>query len=85
MRPDKNRHMLIIMLKRLNRWAAPAMRLAIVALVALWPAVALAQAAAPPPALRRTPAPWIGMMIMAVLLALVLTVSLMPSKRSHQD
>jgi FtsH-binding integral membrane protein len=55
------------------------------AAVTLTPAIAAAQSAAPPPALRRAPAVWVGLMIMAVLLAMVLAVSLMPSKRSHQD
>ena len=37
------------------------------------------------PDLRRAPAPWVGFIVMFLLLALVLGVSLMPSKRGHQD
>lgn len=52
----------------------------------LAPAVAWAQSAAPPePGLRRTAAPWVGYLVIFVLLALVLAVSLIPSKRGHQD
>jgi hypothetical protein len=51
------------------------------------PAVALAQRAeAPPqPSLSGSPPVWLGYLIMFVLLAVVLAVSLMPSKRGHQD
>ena len=56
------------------------------ALATLAPAVALAQSTAPPqPALRRAPAVWVGYFVIAVLIILVLVVSLMPSKRGHQD
>lgn len=49
-------------------------------------AAALAQAAAPPqPALNRTTPVWIGYLIMFIMLAALVSVSLMPSKRSHQD
>jgi len=52
----------------------------------LVPAIAWAQSSAPPaPGLRRTPAPWVGYLVIFVLLALVLAVSLIPSKRGHQD
>jgi hypothetical protein len=51
------------------------------------PAVAWAQRAVAPPApsLKRATAPWVGYLIIFVLLALVLAVSLWPSKRGHQD
>ena len=77
--------MLIFMGKSWIRLLKPANALVIPALVALWPAIAMAQTAAPPPALRRAPPTWLGLLIMVVLLGLVLAVSLMPSKRSHQD
>lgn len=48
-------------------------------------AVALAQEAPPQPGLTRTAAPWVGFMLMFVLVVLVLGVSLMPAKRGHQD
>lgn len=54
-------------------------------LAALSPAVVLAQQGPPQPALQRAPALWLGLLIISVLLAIVLAVSLMPSKRSHQD
>jgi hypothetical protein len=49
-------------------------------------AAAWAQDNVPPqPSLTRTPKPWVGYAIMFLLLVLVLGVSLMPSKRGHQD
>jgi FtsH-binding integral membrane protein len=49
-------------------------------------AVAAAQTAAPPmPSLRRSTPAWLGYLVMFLLLSIVVTVSLMPSKRSHQD
>ena len=44
-----------------------------------------AQTAAPQPTLRKAPAAWIGMAFMFVMLAIVVAISIMPSKRSHQD
>ena len=44
-----------------------------------------AQDAAPQPNLLKAPAVWLGLLVMFVLLAMTITVSLMPSKRSHQD
>ena len=41
--------------------------------------------APPQPNLTKTPPVWIGFVFMVILLALVLGVSLMPSKRGHQD
>jgi hypothetical protein len=46
---------------------------------------ALAQTPAPQPNLRNAPPVWVGYLIMAVLLVIVLGISLFPSKRSHQD
>ena len=54
-------------------------------LAALTPAIAWAQTAAPAPALQRAPPVWVGYLLMAVLLGIVLAISLLPSKRSHQD
>ena len=49
-------------------------------------ALVLAQDDAPPqPSLRTYPPPWIGFLVMGVLLAMVVAVSLLPSKRGHQD
>jgi hypothetical protein len=45
---------------------------------------ALAQAA-PTPSVTRTPETWIGYAIVFGLFVIVVAVSLMPSKRSHQD
>ncbi len=48
--------------------------------------LAVAQDAAPPaPSLTRAPAPWLGYVVMFVLLALVVGVSLLPAKRGHRD
>ncbi len=57
---------------------------AVAAVVA--PAVALAQDSAPPqPMLTHSAPVWIGFFFMVILLTIVLGVSLMPSKRGHQD
>lgn len=37
------------------------------------------------PDLKRTTPPWIGMFVIAILAAVVILISLLPSKRSHQD
>jgi hypothetical protein len=71
---------------RLRALSSSVSRATIMALVLLAPAVAWAQDNVPPaPALRRTPKPWVGFLFMFLLLALVLGVSLLPSKRGHQD
>lgn len=50
------------------------------------PAWTLAAPQAPPqPNLRRFPQPWVGFLIIGVMLAVVVLVSLRPSKRGHQD
>ena len=55
-------------------------------LVLAAPAIAWAQDNAPPdPSLKRFPARIVGYLVIAVLLAIVVAVSLMPSKRGHQD
>ncbi len=51
----------------------------------LAPAIAWAQQTVPAPTLRRSKPEWLGYLIIVVLLALVLLVSMMPSKRGHQD
>ncbi len=67
----------------------PAMRRAATAAAALGAALAPTASAwgqaAPQPNVTNTPAPWVGFAIMFVLMAVVLAISLMPSKRSHQD
>jgi len=56
------------------------------ALVALISAVAHAQSTpAPQPSLSKAPPVWLGLLVMFLLLAMVVSVSLMPSKRGHQD
>jgi hypothetical protein len=55
------------------------------AFLCLWPMITLAQTAPKSPQLQKTPPVWLGYLVMALLLAVVLAVSLMPSKRSHQD
>jgi len=42
----------------------------------------------PPPqptANKNAPAAWIGMLLMVVIVGVILTISLMPSRRGHQD
>jgi hypothetical protein len=50
-------------------------------------AAALAQQAqaAPQPSLSKLPPVWLGLLVMFLMLVLVISVSLMPSKRGHQD
>ena len=48
-------------------------------------AAALAQTPAPQPNLRNAPPVWLGYLIMGVLMVIVIGISLLPSKRSHQD
>jgi hypothetical protein len=61
-------------------------RATVAALTLLAPALAWARDnVPPPPTLSRTPKPWLGFVVMFLLVALVLGISLMPSKRGHQD
>ncbi len=58
----------------------------VVAAILLTPGIVWAQNATPPaPTLTRSQPAWLGFFIMFILVAAVLAVSLMPSKRSHQD
>jgi drug/metabolite transporter (DMT)-like permease len=78
--------MLNRMLTRIKRMGTVATGMMMAVFVALWPAIAWAQAKAPePPVLRKSPPVWLGFLVMALLLVMVLAVSLMPSKRTHQD
>ena len=56
-------------------------------LLAADPNVAIAQAtdAPPQPVLRQSPPQWLGLGIMFILFVIVLFLSLMSSKRSHQE
>jgi len=57
-----------------------------VMIIAFVPAEVWAQAAPPPqPVLKRSQPVWVGFAVMFFLMALVLGVSLLSSKRSHQD
>jgi hypothetical protein len=58
---------------------------ALAACIAHAPALASAIGAPPPPALRRSAPVWLGYLIIFALLAMVVIVSLIPSKRGHQD
>ena len=69
-------------LSRCSRWIAGSSLLLLAQLAA----------AAPPPmvppqpgANKNTPAVWIGMLLMLILVAIILSISLMPSRRGHQD
>lgn len=50
-------------------------------------AVAMPANLAPPQpaANKNTPAVWVGILVMLVIVGVILTISLMPSRRSHQD
>lgn len=52
---------------------------------ALTAAAALAQTPAPQPTIKNAPPVWVGYLLMAVLMIIVIGISLLPSKRSHQD
>jgi len=49
------------------------------------PAAAFAQAAPESPSLKRHPPAWLGYAVMFILIIVVMSISLLPSKRSHQD
>jgi hypothetical protein len=70
------------MLKPMTR--LPVILLAVLAALVAVPA-AFAQQAPPVPKVNSTAAPWIGYAVMFLMLLLVLGISLLPSKRSHQD
>lgn len=70
---------------RIRRLAAMGTTIALASATYAWPAIALAQAAPPAPNLRRSPPVWLGLLVMFVLLTAILSISLLPSKRSHQD
>lgn len=53
--------------------------------VAVFPAAAYAQKAAPSPNLMRSPSPLIGFAIIATFAVVIVAISLLPSKRGHQD
>jgi len=60
------------------------LRLFVLLLPFVQPAIALAQTA-PQPTARKVPPVWLGYLVIFVLLAVILAVSMMPSKRGHQD
>lgn len=55
------------------------------AVMLLWPVVAMAQDAPPAPSLRKTAPIWLGLLLIGAMLVVIMIVSVMPSKRSHQD
>jgi len=74
------------MMRIVNRISPKLLAFAVWAMVSLIaPAVALAQDAPRTPSLKRAPAPLLGYAIVFALVLLVLIISLLPSKRSHQD
>ena len=73
-------------MSRLRTLSFGVSRATLAAVTLLAPAVALAQENVPPsPTLARVPKPWIGYVVIFLLVVLVLGVSLIPSKRGHQD
>ncbi|MFT5205549.1 MAG: hypothetical protein ACI9GC_000847, partial [Phycisphaerales bacterium] len=47
--------------------------------------IALATVAPPEPNTLKPPAAWIGILVMALFFGVVITISIMSSKRGHQD
>jgi hypothetical protein len=47
--------------------------------------IALATATPPEPNTLKPPAAWIGILVMALFFGVVITISIMSSKRGHQD
>ena len=47
--------------------------------------IAIGATAPPEPSLRRPPATWVGYALMFVFLVIIISISLMSSKRGHQD
>jgi hypothetical protein len=47
--------------------------------------VSAAMTSPPEPNLRKTPAAWMGFMLMFLFFGIMVTISLMTSKRGHQD
>ncbi len=68
-------------MRRILIIVAPAL-CAIAAAAGVW---AQEGSAPPQPNLTKSAPAWLGFMVMVILLALVLGVSLLPSKRGHQD
>jgi hypothetical protein len=74
------------MLRHLHRLAAAAMTLGVHAAAASGAPAAGGEGVAPPmPTLSAGKPVWLGFAVMFVLVAIVVAVSIMPSKRSHQD
>jgi len=48
----------------------------------------MSRALLPPPtpgSNQDSPEPWIGMLLMFIVVAIIITISMMPSRRGHQD
>ena len=68
------------------RKIAGRVRAATAGLAALfWPALAAAQDAPDSPTLKASAPVWLGLLIIIGLLIVVMVVTIMPSKRGHQD
>ncbi|MHC4992041.1 MAG: hypothetical protein ACYTGC_13795 [Planctomycetota bacterium] len=72
-----------IMMRRFRNTVLP--RIMAVFLTLACPAIALAQNPPPDVSLSRSQPAWMGYGLMFLLSAAVIAISLMPSKRSHQD
>lgn len=73
-------------MERLAGILVSGVRVVVIAAAILVPAaVVCAQGEVPAPQLHRGPPIWLGYLVMFGLLTAVMLVSLMPSKRGHQD
>ena len=71
-----------VAMSRIPRWCVPGLAMVVMLFGALTPVV---QAAPPAPSLRKELQPWMGIGLAVVLALVVLAVSIIPSKRGHQD
>ena len=74
-----NRH------SRLERLSRRLMLTTFMVVLAMAPVIVWAETAAPSPNLKKAPPAWVGLGIMFILAALVVSISLLPAKRGHQD
>lgn len=76
---------MLILMKRLRHALVSYLPGVVAATAVLMPIAAFAQEAAPDPDISGTPTPIYGFIVMFLMIAVVVSISLMPSKRGHQN